>query len=93
MMVVPVAAAQLVTRGFRSTMHLAMGLGVLAAGAGMSVAAQFDTAAVVLVAILAFAPLAWCRWRALERRARAASDDADPEPPDVVLAAANGEQR
>ena len=61
MMVVPVAAAQLVTRGFRATMHLAMALGVLAAGAGMSVAAQFDTApgaTIVLVAIAAFAALA-----------------------------------
>ena len=44
MMVVPVAAAQLVTRGFRSTMPLAMLLGLLAAGLGISVAASTDTA-------------------------------------------------
>ena len=34
LMVVPVATAQLVTRGFRTTMHLAMLLGVAAAGGG-----------------------------------------------------------
>ena len=34
LMVVPVAAAQLVTRGFRSTMTAAMALGLVAAGAG-----------------------------------------------------------
>ena len=39
MMVVPVAAAQLVTRGFRATMHLAMLIGVVAAAAGIGVAA------------------------------------------------------
>lgn len=91
MMVVPVAAAQLVTRGFRSTMHLAMALGVLAAGVGMSVAAQFDTApgaTIVLAAIGIFAALAAgaSGWRALRRRARAAAaPTADAEPPDVVL--------
>jgi zinc transport system permease protein len=93
MMVVPVAAAQLVTRGFRSTMHLAMALGVLAAGVGMSVAAQFDTApgaTIVLVAIAAFAVLAAtaAAWRALRRRARSTANEADSEPPDVVLAEA-----
>jgi zinc transport system permease protein len=96
MMVVPVAAAQLVTRGFRSTMHLAMVLGVVAAAVGMSVAAQFDTApgaTIVLVAIVAFAAIAGTAalWRALRRRARAvpsdaASPEADAEPPEVVLA-------
>jgi zinc transport system permease protein len=91
MMVVPVAAAQLVTRGFRATMHLAMALGVLAAGAGMSVAAQFDTApgaTIVLVAIAAFAALAGgaALRRALRRKTRSTPSDVAAEPPDVVLA-------
>jgi zinc transport system permease protein len=91
MMVVPVATAQLVTRGFRSTMHLAMALGVLAAGAGMSVAAEYDTApgaTIVLIAILAFAGLASgaSSWRYLRRRRQSAARDANAEPPEVVLA-------
>jgi zinc transport system permease protein len=91
MMVVPVAAAQLVTRGFRSTMHLAMALGVVATGSGMSVAAQFDTApgaTIVLVAIAIFAALAAgaAIWRAVRRRNRAAAVEQDAEPSDVVLA-------
>jgi zinc transport system permease protein len=91
MMVVPVAAAQLVTRGFRSTMHLAMALGVVATGSGMSVAAQFDTApgaTIVLVAIAIFAALAGgaAIWRAVRRRNRAAAVEQDAEPADVVLA-------
>ena len=44
LMVVPVAAAQQVTRGFRSTMHAAMTIGLLAAGGGVIVAAEADTA-------------------------------------------------
>ena len=35
LMVVPVATAQQVTRGFRATMLTAMGLGLVAAGAGV----------------------------------------------------------
>jgi zinc transport system permease protein len=61
LMVVPVAAAQLVTRGFRTTMHVAMLLGVLASGLGITLAAQYDTApgaTIVLVAIGIFAALA-----------------------------------
>jgi zinc transport system permease protein len=91
MMVVPVATAQLVTRGFRSTMYLAMALGVLAAGAGMSVAAEYDTApgaTIVLIAILAFAGLASGAsiWRYLRRRRQSDARDANAEPPEVVLA-------
>ncbi len=89
MMVVPVATAQLVTRGFRATMHLAMALGVLAAFAGISIAAQYDTApgaTIVLVAIAGFAAIATGTglWRATRRRAGATSA-AETEPPDVVL--------
>jgi zinc transport system permease protein len=92
MMVVPVAAAQLVTRGFRATMHLAMTLGLLAAAGGILVAAQFDTApgaTIVLVAIAIFAALALGSgiWRSI-RRATATPQGVRTnaaEPPDVVL--------
>jgi zinc transport system permease protein len=93
MMVVPVAAAQLVTRGFRTTMHLAMVLGVVAAALGISVAAEYDHppgATIVLVAIALFAGIAAAtavRTR-LRRRisgGRAAVLEETVEPPDVVL--------
>jgi zinc transport system permease protein len=100
LMVVPVAAAQLVSHGFRSTMHLAMAIGVAAAGAGIWFAGQYDTApgaTIVLVAIAVFAVLAGASaaWRVVRRRtgaertdaagAGAATRTADIEPPDVVL--------
>ncbi len=100
MMVVPVAAAQLVARGFRSTMHLAMAIGLAAAGLGILFAGQYDTApgaTIVLVAIAVFAVLAGgsSTWRALRRRAgaqpgmgagaRPRPGAPDIEPPDVVL--------
>lgn len=91
MMVVPVAAAQLVTRGFRTTMALAMALGLLAAGLGISIAAEYDTApgaTIVLVAIGVFATIAGGSsiWRALRRRAAVGGrTPAEPEPPEVVL--------
>jgi zinc transport system permease protein len=61
LMVVPVATAQLVTRGFRSTMYLAMATGVLASALGVGIAGVYDTApgaTIILVAIAAFALLA-----------------------------------
>jgi zinc transport system permease protein len=61
LMVIPVAAAQLVTRGFRATMRLAMLLGLISAGVGIGVSAGFDTApgaTIVLVAIGVFALMA-----------------------------------
>src|SRR5690606_35814547 len=99
MMVVPVAAAQLVTRGFRSTMALSMGLGLLAAAAGITFAAQYDTApgaTIVLVAIAMFAAIAIgsSGWRAIRRRAavagRTPSLPPEPEPPEVVLTKGGG---
>jgi zinc transport system permease protein len=92
LMVVPVAAAQLVARGFRATMHLAMLIGVVAAGAGMSVAGIYDTApgaTIVLVAIAIFALVASIigvqrSWRRSSRR-RQSQAGAEVEPPDVVL--------
>jgi zinc transport system permease protein len=94
MMVVPVAAAQLITRGFRATMHVAMLLGVVAAAIGIGVAGVYDTApgaTIVIVAIGIFAVLAagLATVRSVRRRARRSSTSAqvhaDVEPPDVVL--------
>jgi zinc transport system permease protein len=98
MMVVPVAAAQLVTRGFRATMYLAMALGFVAAGTGIWIAGVYDTApgaTIVLVAIAVFAGTAGgsVLWRGARRgralaggRARQrTAEPPDIEPPEVVL--------
>ena len=53
LMVVPVAAAQQVTRGFRATMTAAMLIGVCAAAAGVAVSAEIDTAPGATIVILA----------------------------------------
>ncbi|WP_405430183.1 metal ABC transporter permease [Micromonospora sp. NBC_00617] len=89
LMVVPVATAQQVTRGFRSTMTAAMALGFFAAGSGVWVAATADTppgASVVLLAIASFlvVAVAGALWRAVRRRAAPAPVPA-PEPHEVVL--------
>ncbi|MGC4808531.1 metal ABC transporter permease [Micromonospora sp. DT233] len=89
LMVVPVATAQQVTRGFRSTMAAAMALGLFAAGSGVWVAANADTApgaSVVLLAIASFlvVAVAGAGWRAL-RRHRAHTDHPAAEPHEVVL--------
>jgi zinc transport system permease protein len=88
LMVVPVAAAQQVTRGFRSTMTLAMVVGVAAAAGGVVVSAEADTApgaTIVIVALVAFVGLAvggavWHRRRHHSKRPAVTAD-----PPDVVL--------
>ncbi|MFJ6199640.1 metal ABC transporter permease [Micromonospora sp. NPDC092111] len=92
LMVVPVATAQQVTRGFRSTMTAAMALGLFAAGAGVWVAATADTApgaSVVLLAIASFlvVSLAAAGWRLLRRRATPVATAAATaqEPHEVVL--------
>jgi zinc transport system permease protein len=88
LMVVPVAAAQLVTRGFRTTMHVAMLLGVLASGLGITLAAQYDTApgaTIVLVAIGIFAALATVSAVRRRTRRRVSAGAVEVEPPDVVL--------
>lgn len=57
LMVVPVAAAQQLTRGFRATALLAMGTGVLCAVGGLYTSFQYDLApgpAIVLLALGAF---------------------------------------
>ncbi|MEU4774773.1 MULTISPECIES: metal ABC transporter permease [unclassified Micromonospora] len=89
LMVVPVATAQQVTRGFRSTMTAAMALGLFAAGSGVYVAANADTApgaSVVLMAIASFGVVAvlGAVWRVLRRRRTPAAAPA-PEPHEVVL--------
>ncbi|WP_433050648.1 metal ABC transporter permease [Dactylosporangium sp. CS-033363] len=57
LMVVPVATAQQITRGFRATMLAAIGLGLLVSGAGVWLSTAIDTgpgATVVLLAIAGF---------------------------------------
>jgi zinc transport system permease protein len=87
LMVVPVAAAQQVTRGFRTTMSAAMVIGVVAAALGVGVSAQINTApgaTIVILALAVFLALTlggalWRRTRTGPRRQVAA------EPPDVVF--------
>lgn len=88
LMVVPVAAAQQVTRGFRSTMAAAMGIGLFAAVAGVWASAQANTAPGATIVILAIATflaitLGGATWRVLRRTVVPAGVEA--EPPDVVL--------
>jgi zinc transport system permease protein len=83
LMVVPVAAAQQVSRGFRTTMAVAMGVGLVAAASGVVVSAELDTApgaTIVIVALVVF--LALTAAAALRRTKRA---PVSAEPPDVVL--------
>ncbi|MBX6767025.1 MAG: metal ABC transporter permease [Actinomadura rubrobrunea] len=57
LMVVPVAAAQQVTRGFRGTMLVAMGVGVLSAVTGLAGSFQYDLPpgpSIVLLALAMF---------------------------------------
>ena len=87
LMVVPVAAAQQVTRGFRSTMAAAMLIGLLAAGLGVVTSAEIDTApgaTTVILALVAFVAITagGAGWRALRRRV---NPPREVEPPDVVL--------
>lgn len=89
LMVVPVAAAQQVTRGFRSTMTAAMALGLVSAGGGVWVAATADTApgaSVVVLAIASFAVAASAGAiaRAVRRR-RPPPHVRTIEPAEVVL--------
>ncbi len=94
LMVVPVATAQQVTRGFRATMAVAMAIGLLAAAGGIWAAGTYDTApgaTIVLVAIGSFlvVALGLAAWRtatrARTRRQPATGQPSTGEPPDVVL--------
>jgi zinc transport system permease protein len=87
LMVVPVAAAQQVTRGFRTTMTAAMVIGFGAAGSGVVVSAEIDTAPgppTVLRALAVFGglPVGRAFWGG---RRRPATPAHEVEPPDVVL--------
>lgn len=91
LMVVPVATAQLVARGFRATQWLAMGIGVVVAGGGVWFAGVYDTApgaTIVLLAIAGFAAttIATAVWRRLRSRRSRAEPAVASEPPEVVLA-------
>jgi zinc transport system permease protein len=81
LMVVPVAAAQQLTRGFVSTMTVAMLIGVAAAGAGILVSAEANTVLLALAVFVGTAVTASVR-RALRRPH---TPQAASEPPDVVL--------
>ncbi|WP_127504969.1 metal ABC transporter permease [Actinoplanes solisilvae] len=88
LMVIPVAAAQQVTRGFRTTMAAAMAIGLFAAGSGIVVSAEADTppgATTVVLALAVFVALTVgaVGWRVVQRRR--AEPPREIEPPDVVL--------
>jgi zinc transport system permease protein len=87
LMVVPVATAQQVTRGFNATMYLAMVLGVAASVTGLGVSWQLDTApgaTIVLLAIVGF--VAVTLGAGVVRRGRSGPPEpAESEPHEVVL--------
>ncbi|MFI5933035.1 metal ABC transporter permease [Actinoplanes sp. NPDC051494] len=87
LMVVPVAAAQQVTRGFRTTMAVAMLIGVVAAAAGVGVSGEFDTPPGATIVILAIAVFLAITVGAAVRRVlrRKLPPEHLSEPPDVVL--------
>jgi zinc transport system permease protein len=90
LMVVPVATAQLVARGFRGTQQLAMGIGVVVAGGGIWIAGVYDTApgaTIVLLAIAGFSvtTVATGLWRWLRRGRAGVASGVTVEPPEVVL--------
>jgi len=88
LMVVPVAAAQQVTRGFRTTMTVAMLIGLGAAAAGVAVSAEIDTApgaTIVILALAVFVALAvgTSVWRAVKPSRR---NPVEAEPPEHRIA-------
>jgi zinc transport system permease protein len=89
LMVVPVATAQLVTRGFGTTMGLSMALGLASGVAGIVIAGPSDTApgaTVVLVAIGLFLMVAiGSAGLRLWRRRSIPSTPTACDPPDVLL--------
>jgi zinc transport system permease protein len=87
LMVVPVAAAQLISRGFRGTMTLAMIGGLVSAGAGTTLSAGFNTATgatIVLTAIALFVLVALVT-SVLRRRRRPVPAAIGTEPPECAL--------
>ncbi len=90
LMVIPVATAQRVSRGFTATLAGAMGLGVLASAGGLWTSWRLDSApgaTIVLVAIAGFVVVSvGAGVRARRRRTgRAGGAPVQAEPPEVVL--------
>lgn len=89
LMVVPVATAQLVTKGFGSTMALSMGLGLASAVLGVVIAGPSDTAVgatVVLFAIALFLVVAvGSAGLRVWRRRLLSTPPTVCDPPDVLL--------
>jgi zinc transport system permease protein len=89
LMVVPVAAAQQITRGFRATMTVAMLIGVCAAASGVAVSAEIDTApgaTIVILALVVFVVLAVVKAAGSRgRHGRAEQSDA-VQPPEHRIA-------
>ncbi|MEU8349955.1 metal ABC transporter permease [Streptomyces sp. NPDC048845] len=86
MMVIPVAAAQRVTRGFAATLALAVGIGVTVCLAGTVTTYYVDApsgAAIVLLAIAVFLLLAVAAAPLARSRARRAAAETDPGSPKV----------
>jgi zinc transport system permease protein len=91
LMVVPVATAQQLTRGFRSTLLLAMGLGLLASLGGVTVSSYVDVAPGATIVLLALAGFlaAWPVGVWARRRQRLQAPFADEPPVAVEVAAAH----
>ncbi|MBO2446516.1 metal ABC transporter permease [Actinomadura barringtoniae] len=83
LMIVPVAAAQQVTRGFKSTMLLAMGIGVLSAVTGLAGSFQYDLPpgpSIVLLALAVFVAAVLGGTVVRRRRARTQAEPVRAEP-------------
>lgn len=94
-MIVPVAAAQLLTRSFRTTMHLAMGIGVVVSFSGLVITYVVDLSPGAMIVVLALACYALASVAAValrRRRAAHARHDPHPEHDDDVLVHAHGAQ-
>ena len=81
LMVVPVATAQLVATGFRSTQRLAMLIGVAVAGGGVAIAGLSDTAPGATIVLLAIGLFALVTLASAVRRRWQRTR---PEPPEPV---------
>ncbi|MGH3735895.1 MAG: metal ABC transporter permease [Micromonosporaceae bacterium] len=89
LMVVPVATAQQLTRGFATTMAAAMGLGIAVAGSGVYASFQLDVApgaAIVVLALAVFVVVAVAAAGVRRLLRTPATTEANSEPPDVLLA-------
>ncbi|MCK1795913.1 metal ABC transporter permease [Streptomyces sp. XM4193] len=88
LMVIPVAAAQQVTRGFAATLAASIGVGVAVALSGTVVSYHADVppgASIVLLAIAVFALVTLAAVPLTRRRARIAARQESAEPADGVV--------